>query len=83
MSCIIGAIAYCTAAITIPGPIHSAQSYQGNDAWRYAAYYGPPVLSQYGNTITLPAYANPNPTVFPTIGGTPYYNVPRGAYRRG
>jgi hypothetical protein len=52
MSCIIGTIMYCTAAIHIPGPLHSQQSYLGNEAWRYAAYYGAPIQRPY---VVLPA----------------------------
>lgn len=70
MSCIIGAIMYCTAAITVPGPVHSQQSYLGNEAWRYATYYGPPVTGGY--VLAIPAYANPAPRYIPAVGTGPY-----------
>ena len=53
MSCIIGAIMYCTAAMHIAGPVQSAQTYLGNEAWRYATYYGPPVLNYPGFTVPI------------------------------
>ena len=44
MSCIIGTIMYCTTAMYIHGPVHTLQTYLGNEAWRYTAYYGPPTI---------------------------------------
>jgi hypothetical protein len=75
LSCIIGAIAYCTANIVIAGPLHMAQGGNPN----YVTYYGPPVISGYA--VSLPAYANPQPGVIPTTAAVPY-TAPRGAYRR-
>jgi hypothetical protein len=53
MSCIIGAIMYCTATMHISGRLGYAQTYLGNEAWRYAAYYGPPVTSPWRPVVTV------------------------------
>lgn len=57
MTCIAGAIAYCTAYIVIPGPIGYAPPHGGQVA-TYVAYQAP-ILTQRG--LSIPAYANPAP----------------------
>jgi hypothetical protein len=57
MTCIVGAIMYCTANIVIPGPIGYAEPNGGQ--WTYVAYYQAPILTQRG--LSIPAYANPAP----------------------
>jgi hypothetical protein len=53
LTCILGALAYCTAVFTIPGPLQHHHSYRAsNVAWYYAA--GVPVLQ---------------PQQFPTVFG--------------
>ena len=56
MSCIAGAILYCSAQIIIPGPLATAPS--NSTAWTYVAYYGVPILAN--RTGSVP-YALPVP----------------------
>lgn len=54
MNCILGAIAYCTAVLTIPGPLDSHHSYRtSNASWYYAAY-GVPVMQYQQFPVAFP-----------------------------
>jgi len=68
MSCIAGAILYCSAQIIIPGPLATAPS--NSTAWTYVAYYGVPILAQRTGSVpyALPV-PRPAPTYDPAIFG--------------
>jgi len=52
MTCIVGAIMYCSAVFLIRGDVGYGAAYTANEPWRYAVWYQPPTF----------------PPTFPVIG---------------